>query len=444
MTDQVLTTTIETSYDVLWNLQDAQDVLERVMQLREEILKEQVDPNTDASEGFLAIQGAALRFHPSKKEEEEEELLMNSQKETTNISFEESEETKLNWSVTEESLWAIAALACICVGPAWRSQIHQRRIMIAKDKERRKEGGGGGGKSSVSSSPYRSVPLPPSSSASANPQQPVTSPISMQTHNDGSTEDNDDYSILPSIPEVLPAAMLRYASSVLLLLPDRIKSNEYRNEEEKRIWEERKRNIAVAQRYLVLALCCESPNIRKDFGNNQSVDEEEEEEEDGDESSTSFRKTIKGPKGTDWTIVGANQLIGDMIMFWLTLVKPYFESNEGQGWVDWWYILQVTKASTDLVSTGWRPLAKQNIGHSLVHSLLEVAEKGISLLDTRSVMVEHSGLEIGRSKEERLAASASAAEAISTLASLGSRGLIPLELQQTACRKIMRLHVKIT
>ena len=169
MTDQVLTTTIKTSYDVLWNLQDAQDVLERVMQLREEILKEQVDPNTDPSEGFLAIQGAALRFHPSKKEEEED-LLINSQKETTNISFEESEETKLNWSVTEESLWAIAALACICVGPAWRSQIHQRRIMIAKDKERRKDGGEGG-KSSVSSSPYRSIPLPPSSSASANPQQ---------------------------------------------------------------------------------------------------------------------------------------------------------------------------------------------------------------------------------------------------------------------------------
>ena len=128
MTDQVLTTTIETSYDVLWNLQDAQDVLERVMQLRKEILKEQVDPNTDPSEDFLAIQGAALRFHPSKKEEEEEEDLLTSypQKETTNTSFEESEETKLNWSVTEESLWAIAALACICVGPAWRTQIQRQ------------------------------------------------------------------------------------------------------------------------------------------------------------------------------------------------------------------------------------------------------------------------------------------------------------------------------
>jgi hypothetical protein len=406
------------AYDELWNIQDAGEVLQRVVSIREALLRQDLVID-DPSEAFLAIQGAALRFHPSQQKETQQHQSQTSR--TPNENYLDGDKMKVYWSVTEESLWAIAALACVCVGPAWRSQIHQRRLAIAQQRATRE------GEHSISSTPPPPPPPPRQSLPGAILNSETNNGnISPVTTNTSYFVNEDAPSDFPSIPEVLPAAMLRFAASSLKLFPyNEAVSSLTVNQ--KVIWEERTRNIAVAQRYLVLALCCESPNINKDFANTNAT-------QDSDMVS---RASSKAPKGTDWTILGANELVGDMVIFWLGLINLAREEN-----TDWWYTLQVTKASTYLVRTGWRPLFKQNIGDSAVKYLLEIAEKGISLLDTRSVLGELSTTKSeSRPKEERLAASSSTIEAISTLTVLGSRGLIPLDSQQMTSRKIFRLHV---
>jgi hypothetical protein len=390
MTDQSIR-----ALDELWTLQDGNDVLQFMRHFRETLLRNEVDIE-DASEAFLAIQGAALRFHPSQQKHQQGNTMRDDNHKLDDAT------TRLCWYVTEEALWATAALSCVCVGPAWRSQIQHRRLMIAENKARREF--------------EHSIP------SARSPNTATNGSISAVRSNTYIVTEGNDPS-LPSVPEVLPAAMLRFASSVIPRFPN-MSTLSSLGPDEIRLWQERKRNIAVGQRKLVLALCCQSPEIRKDFGDPMTSDEHR-----------SSRMSPKGPKGTEWTIPGANELVGDMLMFWLSLIDSSSLSN------DWWYTLQVTKATTDLVSTGWRILPKQNTGHLLINHLLGIAEKGISLLDTRSAIEKGIVTSEIRPKEERLAASASAAEAISALTSLWSRGLIPLDSQQMASRKIFRLHV---
>ena len=83
------------------------------------------------------------------------------------------------------------------------------------------------------------------------------------------------------------------------------------------------------------------------------------------------------------------------------------------------------------VSTGWRPLPDTSVGRTVVQCLLGIAQDGISLLNDPTLLA----------RREQLAVSSSAAEAISALASLGSKGLIPLETQQGTAQAILSLHV---
>lgn len=440
--------TVQDGIDDLWNCQGVKEVYDRLKSLHQVLLTDRV--GFDPSEAFLAIQGASLRFLPSLKNQQrqwqeefkkEQAITQPADNQKANdgvkgdeskIDAEREEKEKierLHWSVTEESLWAAAALACVCVGPAWRAQTQKRKQSLAQKR--------GEDENSVKSSAsfYPPDELQLGNTRSFSPGFTAVSALST-----GQTITRSKNIKYPSIPEVLPAAMLRFAASVLTLIPDRDVFSSMK-EKERDLWKERKKKIAIGQRYLVLALCCESPII-----NSNTAQEEEQSQH-------------LGPKSTEWTIPGANELVGDMLYFWLKVACPLDdghrrpmkktvddikvdqEESEKEYIEDWWYTLGVTRATTDLVSTGWRPLSRSNLGFIMVKHLLEIAETGISLLDTHSCLRDQKSTSETKPKEERLAASSSAAEAISALASLGSRGLIPAESQRITTRKICRLHV---
>lgn len=484
--------------DAIWGCQQAEEVVPWLKTLQSALLKDPLD-SYDPSEAFLAIQGAALRFHPSQHTTATEEAKQSPQgldkeqndssdvdsgtnvrpiddgtinKVKNDVSNEKKTDEEIDsatarekayrefyWTIAEESLWAAASLACVCVGPAWRFQLYQRRLWLSlRGKQSRYTGAGSQDDQSTSSfskgdhrnnasnsrlnvdkdiasvGSYRSFSPPlndPSAVESGDADDDVNFARELNNHS------------FPSIPEVLPAAMLRFASSSLSLFP-KAESLSSMDPIQQGEWIIQQKTIAIAQRYLVLALCCESPNMM-----NESV--QETPEGDDDQSTTPHEA---GPKSTEWTIPGAHELVGDMLDFWLRAAEtpPGNEDNNSNGTsmysMDWWYTLRVARASTDLVSTGWRPLPKTNIGSEVVHRLLDIAEKGFSLLDyydgtgTESTEVDPTAAARLQSKEEeKLAASSSAAETISALASLGSRGLIPVASQQSTARVVCRLHV---
>ena len=101
----------------------------------------------------------------------------------------------------------------------------------------------------------------------------------------------------------------------------------------------------------------------------------------------------------------------------------------------WKHILLVTRATTDLLSSGWRPLPRGKEGADAVLALLVIASRGTKLDDLTSAQ-ETTSME---SCEERLLASSCAAEAFSALLFMANRGWIPFEHQNTLVRTVCRL-----
>jgi hypothetical protein len=430
--------TVQDACDELWRCQDADQVLHRLKRVHRALLNDRVD-TYDPSDTFLAIQGAALRFLPSQNNTEQKsqdhrsaqpsanpdsdkpnpDIENDGEKTSSEMEPETDDEAKektkeLHWTITEESLLTAAALACVCVGPAWRSQIHQRRRWLAQRRDNDQT-------SDQSAQSNTWAPPDVLHVGTIRSYSPMTnSSISVSENLQNSGEDVT----YPPVPEVLPAAMLRFAASALAFIPSH-SALSILKQNENDVWEERKAKIAIGQRYLVLAICCEAPSLKKSHVN----------------------KTQDGVKlQKRWTIPGAHKLVGNMLVFWLELACPQNSEDEIQALVpskpdnnnnvatqfrkDRWYTLAVSRATVDLVSTGWRPLPKSDVGPLIVKYLLGIAEKGISLRESKTLP-----------EEDRLAASSSAAEAISALASLGNRGLIPTEAQQITTRTICRLHV---
>eukprot|EP00980_Cylindrotheca_fusiformis_P002940 scaffold683_cov124-Cylindrotheca_fusiformis.AAC.9 len=344
----------------LGTLRNGKDVLSCMKRFRESMLTCELNIK-DPSEAFLAIKGAAQRFHPSHPEDTKQD-----DSRENDDSF-----SRLCWSITEEALWATAVLCCVCVGPAWRSQIHRRKRW------------------------------------------------GMNTSN----ADFSDSMSLPSIPESLPTAILGFASSINSCFPMSSDMQSFGHEEQQ-LWKKRKGDIAAGQRYVVLSLCCQSPDIRKDFG---SVGP--------NQGSSSLSPS--GPKADEWTIVGTTELVGKMVMFWLGLVV----NESSQVFNDWTITLRFSKATADLIDAGWRFLPEQNMRHLLVEHLLNIAKRGISFLDTRSTLGNgRIQLERRPPETECQAALASARVAINALTSLWQLDLIPLDHYQVA-REVFRLHV---
>jgi hypothetical protein len=535
--DHVLS--VQDACDALWSVQEVEGVAPCLQALHQTLLKEPLD-SYDPSEAFLAVQGAALRFHPSQHQQQQQQQQEQQQLEdeqpkqaegtsddvlteqsattrkdpkskkvkekkkrhrkekaklrkddvpTTALSTDSSDQEKnkildpesqmelnrykqLYWSIAEESLWAAAALASVCVGPSWRYQLYQRRLWLShRGRQARFTGSNGDlyAKDDQSMSTFSSFggvggkhENQDVSVGSIRSFSPMTMSSSLLAGGGGSgggvgsgggavIQDSllpggVDQRAYPPIPEVLPAAMLRFAASNIDLFPESLNSMTPQEQEH---WITQQKAIAIAQRYLVLALCCESP---PEMGNNSPTT-----------TSSNEPRQQDVPRSTEWTIPGAHELVGNMLIFWLRAADTSFynknrednmddSSSNPSLSVDWWYTLRVARASTDLISTGWRPLPKTDVGSDVVERLLGIAEKGLAIIDgTQSLLNDGSeeamattaavGAATQQSREERLAAPSSVAEAISALASLSSRGLIPAATQKRTARAVCRLHV---
>ena len=244
----------------------------------------------------------------------------------------------------------------------------------------------------------------------------------------------------PIIPEVLPAAMLRFASSVSeMALPPlrsadskislKIRSQRRRQsragsdgddstgmtggEEScladavgRAIWEEqrwlvRRQRVGNAQRDLVLSLCCEASDDRDDSSQGgSSVVRGSSGDGQRSQAVNSFASSNRD--GIEWTIAGAHVPVASMLVSWVETAKAGWptqrssfdahavekqlatidSSKESHGlgplkmdWsriakpgaIDWWYVLQVSRAATDLVTTGWRPPPRGKSGENCIH-----------------------------------------------------------------------------
>jgi len=187
----------------------------------------------DPSDTFLSLQGATLRFHECfesiKAERDadqsalrhalqaEDDTTVNTQRSSLNgVEWELTEQAA--WEVWEEAVRASAALTHACVGPAWRRQLRLRRQLISESEMRllhqpylqhrsrfadtmsvgtMSVGSSVGGGSSFVSNPQSSVRRIPSADLPA--WQPPSDILDMLSF---------------PIPEVLPAAMIRFAASV--------------------------------------------------------------------------------------------------------------------------------------------------------------------------------------------------------------------------------------
>lgn len=193
----------------------------------------------DPSDTFLSLQGATLRFHAqfefmkverdadqlSRKigaqqhqtGEESSSVAADSTTVTTNCQSLNGVEWELTeqyaWEVWEEAIRASAALAHACVGPAWRRQLKLRRQFVRERLPRQQFGDGmstNSGDLNMSSSSFSPeiANLPSLGGRSSVCETSVDSSI---------LEPPTDVLELVScnIPEVLPAAMIRFASSIL-------------------------------------------------------------------------------------------------------------------------------------------------------------------------------------------------------------------------------------
>ena len=190
----------------------------------------------DPSDTFLSLQGATLRFHSQfelmKTERLADQLsrkigaqqlagdesMADSTTVTTNngqsingVEWELTEQAA--WEVWEEAIRATAALAHACVGPAWRRQLKLRRQFI-RDRLPQQQfvdvmsSGSGDQKMTSSSFSPNVANLPSSRSLSLACERSADFSV---------CEPPVDVLELISgcIPEVLPAAMIRFSASVL-------------------------------------------------------------------------------------------------------------------------------------------------------------------------------------------------------------------------------------
>ena len=278
-------------------------------------------------------------------------------------------------------------------------------------------------------------------------------------------EDSQSY---PLIPEVLPVAMLRFTAIVSesffpslkredtsIKLPKSYDLIGVEIQREQR-WLIRRQRIGAVQREIVLSLCTWD-----------DVDEPTEDQSIRSGKSAS-RNNNSQPTGTirySWSFPRSHGPIASMILFWLDTattrwpeIHAYLEQEDPDfedaiedlcdisaetgevlwkdiaevGAIDWWYALQACRAAADLVIAGWKPPPKI-FGPQCVLGLLSIAERGMWLFAPHMVDSDEDDImkfdfddTQQEAREERLAAASCAAEAMSTLTCLGTRGSIPI------------------
>ena len=439
------------------------------------------------------------------------------------------EEEQAAWDVWEEAIGAAAALATTCVGPAWQSQIRRRRRWLANGRthliprrstsmmsDQQDDGMSVStvGMGSVAGAAWQAqeqahmaqllghnfrqslggtpeLEEVTDHSLGSNPQAGGRLPaqgdegVSTPGASSAGARGDGDFSPWnhPIIPEVLPAAMLRFAASVSeMAVPplrtsdstirvegaqshlesesenpksenDDGQSLESRSVDEvvgRAVWEAqrwlvRRQRVGNAQRDLVLALCCEPSD--EDGDNSSQVTGRgtgSGQQRSATNSVVSGISNYRNGEGPQWTIVGAHIPVASMLATWIETAKAGWPTQRSSfdpttvdvsgplawsrvaktGAIDWWYVLQVSRASTDLVTAGWRPPPRGSAGESCIKGLLDIARRGL-VLSSRDFKSSRRSFDQD-AREERLAAASSSAEALSTLANIGSRGFLPL------------------
>jgi hypothetical protein len=257
----------------LWCCTDVPSVLPWLGALRVSLSRERLD-SYDPSEVFLAIQGVVLRFRDVSLSSSHAADISRPAESSShpNVSLPSNPPSDLSRMLLEKALSAAATLAHVCVGPAWSHQLDRRRV--------------------------RHGPL-----------------------GFGNNNNNNNNSCMPIIPEVLPAAMLRFAATTESCL-------------------------VTDQVTLVVALCCPSAT-----------------------------------RGAGWNIPGVDDVIESMVMSWMALITSekndlslvVNEDDEGSC-----LTLHVARACTDLIVAEWRPTI--SMSEELVGSLLVLLDRAAHAL----------------------------------------------------------------
>lgn len=193
----------------------------------------------DPSDTFLSLQGATLRFHSQfelmKAERDADQLsrkigalqtgdessiadsntVMTNCQSLNGVEWELTEQAA--WEVWEEAIRTLAALAHACVGPAWRRQLKLRRQFIRERLPNQQLLGDVTSSGSFDQMSYSSFSpdvanLPSSSGGKSSAYERS---VDSSTAGWDQTMDVLELISLTTIPEVLPAAMIRFAASVL-------------------------------------------------------------------------------------------------------------------------------------------------------------------------------------------------------------------------------------
>jgi hypothetical protein len=234
------------------------------------------------------------------------------------------------WEIFELAMWCCAILAKVCVGPAWNYQVKERRMRLQVARFERLR---------VSQSIYAAASnnsIPAAGTPAARDRQRM---ISFQEGERAELSAKSGAFFLspprqlqyPSIPEVLPISMLRFAAafgnailskvkypdSVVLLTKDKgcddeegekIDLRNFANSLEQLLWEEqrsliRRQRLGEAQRELSAAL----------------ITDETEDDIDivFDDQSATGRSVASQSKRYKWNIPGSHEPVATMIRSWL-------------------------------------------------------------------------------------------------------------------------------
>ena len=298
----------------------------------------------EPSDTFLSLQGATLRFHARFESMKAERRNKMSTRERTgdNTPLDSQPLNGVEWELTEQAAWEVweesirasSALTHSCVGPSWRRQLALRRQLIREMEMRQllqpqlqhpgrfadnisvdSSAGEASGRTSLLS---MDISNPQSSSRLTQGQDHVMAPPVWQPHRD----------ILEMlslhIPQVLPAAMIRFASSVIETSIPPLRSANTKvywdadglssggNEaallkalgqhlQDERRWLRRRKRLGDLQRDLAFGLFC---------GGNEN-------EENAEAAGHRAEETEDSNSESKWSIPGAHTPVAVMIHSWL-------------------------------------------------------------------------------------------------------------------------------
>ena len=408
---------VESTCEALWSSQDADTALDCLRYLQSLLIRDDHDIHKyDPSEAFLAVQGSVLRFGKSQQPPQHQSLSGGDDEDNKGVQGNGSSDTRLEFQKLQsqftfqyEALVAVATLVKVGVGPAWWYQIDQRR----ERRIRLQRGGGtpssttktttsttatgattalfhddtnGRTNGSRQSDPRdrnhrRSWSLPPqrttSSSTTATlyrdapPSALPTMPAALWRL--PPEEQRPKPQRVPHIPEVLPAAMLRFAASLGVSPappPAWHSLSEYSDTgafDQQQQQQQLLLDFCLAQIDLVRALCVRPVDAH---------------------SSVSFNQTAHG----EWLIPGVQSAIGTMLRLWLTTAgniratveESATERSKTNGWSA---RLSLLRGCNDVCSkAGWCPpppvlpeeaATPTQLTPELVQQFLEIAAEAV-------------------------------------------------------------------